>query len=418
MPRKKATGPSEPRKGMRRFKVAELFAGIGGVTGGLLDTGHFEPVLLVDSDRAAARAFRTNFPEYADRYSVRTIGEKVSSPRLLELAGGEIHGILGCPPCQGLSAAGLRDPDDARNALLDEMLRLIRGVQPLFFIVENVPSLLGSTQFAAFEHHLISTYDIHAEVLNAAEYGIPQLRRRAVIVGFHRELGIAPSLPAPTHGGRGTVFDYFVGRRVRTQTRNGRTLLKLRPEPTLPKRRLVTLFDALDDLPAEPSVYPIWRLKENADHEELPYSSRARTTYQRKMRIGSTGVRNHASWRHSETLISRLERVLPGDCPPDNGARHRNTTYFSQAYARLHGHGLARTITTNFHNPGSGRFTHYAVPRALTIREALRLQSFPDTFAFEETHQSVAERLVGNAFPRWLARAIGRHVATLLSPAL
>lgn len=401
-----------------RFKTAELFAGIGGVTGGLADSGAFDPVVLIDSDRDAARAFKHNFPVLADRYLVRTISEGMSSPRLLEVAGGRIDGILGCPPCQGLSPAGLRNPKDARNDLLEEMLRLISGVSPLFFVIENVPSLLGSSQFAAFEARLISRYDILAEVVNAAEYGIPQLRRRAVIVGFHRELGVTPTLPVPTHGGRGTVFDYFSGKRIVTRSRRGRNLLKLRPHTSLPKRRLVTLIDAIADLPFEPEVYTIWRLRDNADDREMEYASKPLSAYQRKMRLGSSGVRNHLSWRHSEDLITRLKRVSPGDCPADNGSRHRNTKYFSQAYARLHSHGLARTITTNFHNPGSGRFTHYAAARSLTIREALRLQSFPDTFVFDEMHQSVAERLVGNAFPRWLARVIGRHVASLLKPVM
>ena len=88
--------------------------------------------------------------------------------------------------------------------------------------------------------------------------------------------------------------------------------------------------------------------------------------------------------------------------------------YFSQAYARLHQTGLARAVTTNFHNPGSGRFTHYGAPRALTLREALRLQSFPDAFILPEMHMSDAERLVGNAFPLRLAEVLGRHISRLL----
>jgi len=110
-----------------------------------------------------------------------------------------------------------------------------------------------------------------------------------------------------------------------------------------------------------------------------------------------------------------LALVAPGQCPHGLGSRGRNTSYFSQAYGRLHRNGLARTITKNFHNPGSGRFTHYAAPRTLTIREALRVQGFPDTFRFtDDTTASAAERLVGNAFPRPLARALARHIRRLL----
>ncbi len=117
---------------MAPLRIAELFAGIGGVTGGLLDAGGFMPVALVDSDPLAARAFRTNYPEHAARYHVRSVRGRLTSGVLLELAGGHIDGILGCPPCQGLSQAGARDANDERNQLVHEMRRLVRGVRPFF----------------------------------------------------------------------------------------------------------------------------------------------------------------------------------------------------------------------------------------------------------------------------------------------
>jgi DNA (cytosine-5)-methyltransferase 1 len=133
-------------------------------------------------------------------------------------------------------------------------------------------------------------------------------------------------------------------------------------------------------------------------------------------RSGATRVRNHVIWKHTAETAGYLSGVRPGDCPKSLGARGRNETYFSQAYGRLHRSGLARTITTNFHNPGSGRFTHYLSPRTITVREALRLQGFRDNFDFpDDLWRSSAERLVGNAFPCPLARALASHIRGLLT---
>jgi DNA (cytosine-5)-methyltransferase 1 len=391
---------------MSTLAIAEVFAGIGGVVGGFLDAGGFEPVFLNDKDPVARQAFVRNFPRLADRYHVRSV-RGLTGPDIVKLAGGAVDGLLGCPPCQGLSSAGPRSEDDERNELLHEMHRLIWSIEPKFFVIENVPSLLQTRLYRVFNDSLARRYALKGEVLNAAEYGIPQLRRRAVIIGFRRDLDLSPSMPRPTHGGRGRVFDYNSCGYVYPRTQEGRTLLQLRLRVRLPRgRALVTLRRALGDLPA--SLEP--------GEEATMYERPAETSYQRTMRRHVETLTHHKAWNHDDETVEFLARVSPGECPRALGQRSRNTTYFSQAYARLHWNGLARTITTNFHNPGSGRFTHYAAPRAITVREALRLQGFPDTFQFDDdTTKSDAERLVGNAFPRPLARALARHIRHLVA---
>lgn len=389
-----------------RLRVAELFAGIGGVTSGFLDAGAFDAVFLHDSSPDARATFVRNFPRLADRYHEGRV-ERLTAPQLLDLAGGSVDGLLGCPPCQGFSAAGPRDEDDERNDLLQHFARLVKGTNPKFFVLENVPSLLRSNLYKEFDKDLARKYHLQTEVINVAEYGVPQLRRRAVVVGFHRDLQMEPSLPKPTHGGRGMVFDYYTGTHVWPRTSKGRRLLKLRPHVELGPTKLVTLQEALGDLPAdlapgeEASVYP-----------KPPV-----TEYQKLMRNGTQDLTNHRTWNHGADMIGFMRRVSPGNCPTKYGRRSRNTTYYSQAYARLHRNGLARTITTNFHNPGSGRYTHYAAPRTLTLREALRVQGLPDCFDFDldELSTTDAERLVGNAFPRMFASAIARHIRQLLA---
>jgi len=146
------------------------------------------------------------------------------------------------------------------------------------------------------------------------------------------------------------------------------------------------------------------------------YFGPATTRYQKALRCGARELTHHRAWNHNDNMVEFMSYIAPGECHPGHGGRARNTDYYSQAYARLHPNGLARTITKNFHNPGSGRFTHYACPRTLTVREALRIQGFPDTFSFpEQTTRTEAERLVGNAFPRPLARAIAKHIRRLLA---
>ena len=387
------------------FRIAEVFAGIGGVTCGFVDTGKFESVFLHDVDPTARRALVDNDESFSEIYQVGRI-QNLTGPQLLDMAGGEIDGLLGCPPCQGLSAAGTRDESDPRNELLDHMRRLINSMRPRFFVMENVPSLLATSLYRNFEDSLRPYYRIVSGVINAAEHGLPQLRRRAVIIGLCNTTGVVPTLPKPTHGGAGTVFNYASGQYMDVIERDTRRELQVSldvPENTKP---LVTLGDALADLPMP-----------SRESESIPYAGKPTSSFQRLIRRSNgSEVADHKPWRHRTKMIERLKRTKPGDSPSGDGTRSRNERYFSQAYARLHSDGLARTITTNFHNPGSGRFTHFEHPRTLTIREALRLQGFPDRFRFgDSVFATDAERMVGNAFPRILASALGRHISKLLS---
>ena len=390
----------------KAFRVAELFAGIGGVVGGFMDAGGYEPVFLSDVDPLARETFLHNFPEYKKRYHEGSVST-IDGHSLIEAAGGEIDGLLGCPPCQGFSAVGPRKRRDPRNDLIWHMRRLIWSVRPKFFVLENVPALLSSSYYERFVDSLSGRYEIASDVLNAAEFGVPQLRRRAVVIGFQKKLGVTPSLPDPRYGGCGQIFDYSTGDYLKLSSRRACAALGLRMEALEATRELVSLADALDDLPSPVSDWA----------KAVKYRKDAHTAYQRRMRrSGAMRVRNHSLWNHTPEIAEYLACVSPGDCPKSLGARGRNERYFSQAYGRLHRRGLARTVTTNFHNPGSGRFTHYRWPRTITVREALRLQGFQDSFTFpDRLWRSAAERLVGNAFPRPLAHALAGHIKELLS---
>jgi DNA (cytosine-5)-methyltransferase 1 len=144
---------------------------------------------------------------------------------------------------------------------------------------------------------------------------------------------------------------------------------------------------------------------------EDPGGSARPSAYGRALGARTGAVSNHVPWDHGLELVQRMRQVREGCRPPTeatNGSR-----YYSQAYTRLHRRGLARTVTTNFHNPGSGRFLHYRLDRTLTVREAARLQGFSDDFVFMG-RPGWQERLVGNAFPPLWAEAIAAHITAEL----
>jgi DNA (cytosine-5)-methyltransferase 1 len=394
------------KKSVKKPAIVEIFAGIAGVAQGFAGSGLFEMSLLTDKDPDAARAFVHNFPDLEGKYLVGDISG-VTSKKIRRRVGRQIAGIVGCPPCQGLSDAGKRRHVDTRNYLVDHFFRLLFELRPSFFVMENVPRLLTYSRFQQQIRSASAGYAIWQGVLNAAYYGVPQTRQRAVIIGYRNDLNTLPMPPVPTHCGKKKVFAYNLQRLVSPRSKNrgdaaGRYPLvdpRFLHEDGLrdATNDLVPCGDALTDLPPP-----------NAG--EVSYRRAARTPYQRRMRAGSQLVHNHHPWLHQPALLKRVETIPPGGSLMSTTGRAEHP-YFSQAYGRLHAAALARTITTNFHNAGSGRFLHFAENRTLTVREAARLQSFPDSFILpDELDRTTQERLIGNAFPILLAEAIARQI--------
>jgi DNA (cytosine-5)-methyltransferase 1 len=393
-----------------RHDIIDLFAGIAGVSAGFEESGLFRPALLIDIDESAKEAFIFNHPRLKNRFLCKDIA-KVTAKDVVEQAGGTPKGIVGCPPCQGLSDVGLRRHVDGRNQLVDHYFRLVHSLRPQFFVMENVPRVLSYARFRKQMRRMAQAYNIWAGVLNAAHYGVPQTRQRAIVIGYRKDLGVEPTSPPPTHCGSRTVFAYDLQKLVSPATEAPRwsilgTYARLRNAQSDSRKLLaesapfVTCQDALSDLP-----------RATVESRGLRYRSAAKTHYQMLMRHGARVVQNHTPWNHGPKLVSRMRKLKAGESPLSKLGR-KGHAYYSQAYARLHPRGLARTVTTNFHNAGAGRFWHYAAERTLTIREAARLQSFPDRFQFPDVlPRTVQERLIGNAFPPLLAQAVARHIS-------
>jgi DNA (cytosine-5)-methyltransferase 1 len=392
-----------------RLGVVEVFAGIGAVARGFTEGANCSTLLLNDIDPAARNAYVAHAGKSAP-YGARDIRYLRVDTLSRHLGALSVSGLLGCPPCQGFSEAGQRLESDPRNLLVRSYFRLVKQLHPRFFVMENVEGLLQYTVFKASINAVSDRYEIWSGVLNAALFGVPQTRQRAIVIGYHKKLGVKPTMPLPTHLGPRQVFDYGSQSYVSPVSKEGMAALGLVDErqvdwsDELPAyllehghklTNLVRVGDGIGDLPpAQKST------------SALPYAGRG-SSY--AMSLRRSGVFDHVAWNHKPETVDRLRKVKEGGVLLGDGVRGRSRKYFSQAYSRLHRDGLARTITTNFHNAGSGRFLHYEHVRTLTVREAARLQGIPDDFRFE-VEPTIAERLIGNAFPQPVAKAIAAHV--------
>jgi DNA (cytosine-5)-methyltransferase 1 len=390
------------------WAVAEVFAGVGSVARAFADDGGFQVAYLNDIDPVARATYRANAtPETVyDLCDVQAVTGRV----IRDAADGRpLAGLLGCPPCQGWSAAGRRDASDRRNRLLKDFFRLVNSVRPVFFAMENVPSVADRAELASAIGTLGGRYRVWQGVLNAASYGLPQSRQRVLVFGYRRDTGVMPTCPPPTHAGHRRIWDYRTERFVAPSPDTLDALLGAAPRLGAARAAQYSMRDHY--LQEFASLAHLVTVGEAIGDLEDPDVGGLRSRYARALRAGRHELANHEPWQHGEDLVDRMRQVREGCRPPVEATNGRR--YYSQAYARLHRRGLARTITTNFHNPGSGRFLHYRVHRTLTVREAARLQGFRDDFVFIG-HPGWQERLVGNAFPPLWAEVIARHVAAEL----
>lgn len=356
------------------MKTIDLFSGVGGLSLGLEMAG-FETILAVEKDAAIASGFVHNFP-----HAQCFVGDitKIKPSEYKKLIGNQaVDLIVGGPPCQGFSQKGKRlSLEDERNFLFKYYLKVVSTVRPKAFLIENVPNLL-STSDGYFYNQILSAlknlnYKISSTVLNAADYGVPQSRRRAFIVGVQGD----------------QEFKF--------------------PEP---QKKKVSVSDAISDLPP---------LLSGEGAEFFKYNSPSEGPFQKIMRKGSKGVYNHQATKHSAVALQRLALI------PENGgkehlpAEHLTKSIYSGTWCRLKSDGQAATITTRFDTPSSGQFTLPSQDRCLTVREAARIQSFPDNFIFTGTKSNQMLQ-VGNAVPPLLAKAVGdqlyKHLENLLDNA-
>ncbi len=383
---------------MPRLTAVDLFSGAGGISLGLHAAG-FDVLLATDWDPASARSYVRNLPETpfiegdVRELKARRIFEKTKlAPRELDL-------LIGGPPCQGFSIIGARVVHDARNDLFRDFLRIGEALKPRCMVIENVPGLATLARGAILREILEGFrrlgYTVGFAELLAAQYGVPQMRWRMVFVGFRKDLGIDPGMgfPKPTHGRR--------------------AIGELIPNCTIPPEDMAGFVSTLEAIGDLPPTRPGEITSEYRGRPEYPY--------QREMRVGLTReLYNHYAPKLSPQNLARIGalkegqdwRDLPRELLPE-GMRRALRKDHTRRYSRMTWAGVPRSIITRFRDPKSGEYTHPEQDRTISIREAARIQSFPDRFVFEGSYSEQYDQ-VGNAVPPKLAAAIGAEVRRCL----
>jgi DNA (cytosine-5)-methyltransferase 1 len=341
----------------RRFTVLDLFCGAGGLSLGFRAAG-FEVVLAIDHHRPALDTYSRNLGSHAE---MRDLSAEVVLP--------EADVIVGGPPCQGFSSAGMRRSGDVRNNLVSHFAQVVTRLRPRAFVFENVEGFLtaeeGERVIELLAPLLAVGYKIHLRKINAANYGVPQHRKRVVAIGG---LGWEPSFPEPTHTAFGAPG----------------ALLASKHLPLAP-----TVTKAIRDLPAAAMAPPgtpqghWFRPLEGEDMERAKAMKPGMT-----MRDLSDGLQ-HPSYRRRA-----FRRVMDGTPVERRGGA-------PAGLRRLRPHEPSKAITGG----ARSEFLHPTEDRPLTIRECARLQTFSDDFVFLGSPAD-QDQLIGNAVPPLLASLI------------
>lgn len=349
-------------------KTIDLFSGVGGFSLGF-SLAEFDVALAVDKNETTLETYRRNFP---DKRAVnidlsQADGEDILAETSLEK--GDVDVVIGGPPCQGFSVMGNRDKDDERNGLLLHFARQVVDIAPRYFVMENVKGLNSGDAkdyLERFEETLDSAgFGIvePLKVLNAKNYGVPQDRERLIVIGY-REGEIKPPYPEPINEKTG-------------------------------------VRDAIGDIPSNLDSQQIENgvLKSELG-EPSPYVRRL-NSWKNGSRNLPNGLSGMQPVDHEERIVERFSKVEPGD--RDEISSYHRLDPDQPSYTLRAGSGRDRGTHT------AARPIHPEDPRVITVREAARLQSFPDWFQFHQTKYH-GMRQIGNSVPPLLAFRIGESI--------
>ncbi len=390
-----------------RPRVLDLFCGAGGLSVGFEAAG-YEIVGGIDNQEIAVKTFTSNLS--GAKGLVRDLRKPDFSDIAEFVGSSSVDLIVGGPACQGFSTSGGlsrssgRDDQDPRNRLFLNYLGIVDLLRPSWILFENVPGLLlydnGRVALEIARAFREIGYAVVPMILLAADFGVPQLRRRLVFVGNRTKTDIA--FPTPTHGNADLWKNYALPFAHLSRIGHGGNAGALAH---------VTFDQACADLPA---------LDEGQALDGVPYGSNPGSDYQTCVRVGSKVVRQHVAdslppldrlaaqilkpgenWRNmpSQSLPDRFRRIRPYDA--------------TTCLRRLCGDQPAYTITTKFNEATTGAFIHPSQARTLTLREAARIQSFPDRLVFEGTTGQIRHQ-IGNAVPPLLAQCLAEAIKPLV----
>ena len=360
----------------RSLTAVDLFCGCGGMSAGLRSAG-FHVLAGVDLEPRYMATFARNFPE---AMPLRLDLSSVTPAFLMEHLGiepGELDLVAGGPPCQGFSKnvpRRHRSMNDPNNLLIRTYLDYCIALRPRMVLMENVAEMRNGFSSRFCEDVLArleqAGYAVTHATLNAAEFGVPQRRRRAFFLASRN--GQVPRAPTPSHGsctGQGELFE---------------------------RSPFVSVWDAIGDLPSLPH---------GSGEDPSSYACGPFCDYQRRVRADGSHVHNHVARPLAPTQYARLASLLPGQGNKDLPDNLKTKGGYSGAYGRLTKEMVAPTITRWVFHPGSGRWGHPVDIRTLTIREAARIQGFSDSYEFVGSFVQQAGQL-GNAVPPILVEKV------------
>lgn len=348
------------------FRVLDLFCGAGGFSSGLDQVVNFSTQVGLDFDKYAIETFSNNFPE-AIAICGDILDEDVKKRVVESSKQRKVNMIVGGPPCQGFSLKGKNlGLDDSRNFLFREYLNIVKELQPEVFVIENVKNILNSSSHY-FRDEILKEikslgYIVNYGVVNAKNYGVPQNRERALFIASKTKF-----INFPNH---------------------------------IEKR--TTVRDAISDL-----AY----LESGDGHFMSEYKNEPQSEYQEMLR--GKCLQYHKASKHSELAIEKL-KMIPAECGKEYLPKELlGKQKFSTTWSRLEWDNISPTIDTRFDTPSNGKNSHPILNRAITPREAARIQSFSDDFYFYGPKVAVCKQ-IGNAVPPLLAKAIGEQIASEL----
>lgn len=393
----------------------DLFGAPGGMSRGFQLAG-FRPLGMLDIFADGVKTYRKNFPQVPEQNVVLDDASKPGIVKRFEkatgLKPGDIDVIVGGPPCQGFSTIGRvmiaqlvkdgvrtgrsKDPrfiDDPRNNLYKSFVKFVRHYKPKAVAMENVPGMMsykdGNVVRQIKKDLVASGYsNTDSQILNAENFGVPQKRKRIIFLGTRKDMVI--QWPEMTH----------------MRTKDGQTRLDGAKGP-------VTVADAFGDLP--PLDLPERGSK--AKDEVVAYAKRAISEYQKFIRSDSTELHNHITRWHRDKDIEIFNYMKQGMRWKDLPDRYRkmigySDDSFNDKWKRLVLDEPSWTVVSHLHKDGY-MYIHPTESRTISVREAARLQSFPDSFVFYGSRGSQFKQ-IGNAVPPLLARAIANSVEKML----
>ncbi|PJM72524.1 DNA (cytosine-5-)-methyltransferase [Bifidobacterium primatium] len=346
--------------------ILDLFCGAGGLSEGFHQASErYCVVAAVEMDQSAAASYEASFGKgIVHAVPIQEWLVESDVPQNIDV-------VIGGPPCQGFSTLGKRDQEDKRNMLWQQYAETINRTKPRYFVMENVPAFLKSKQYEALlastgKNGILSDYLLTVKILNAADYGVPQLRKRAVVIGYRRDCD-NPGFPVPTNDGKP-----------------------------------LTVRDALS------------HVQSHVTQIELP--SGRFFEFNGKSYPGAFAPHElHLTRRYSDLSLARFSFIPVGGNRFDIPERllapcwKGYTKGATDVMGRLRWDAPSVTIRTEFFKPEKGRYLHPDEDRALTLYEASLLQGFPESHRFVGSKVSIA-RQIGNAVPIPLGKAIAQRI--------